>query len=229
MAALAVGMSGDGRASAYPAVPEPMIFDMMRPLGARRGELEANTLVTAPLSGPDRPLSWAPEVEYALADGFAIEGELPFENGRLVEYKLGLQAAFGSFNGGQSAHGVQYLGIYDRHERRYSSSFAYMLVHRFSDRWSSVSMAGLWDVSTRRRDGRNAAIVNQSLFYDASDASVIGLEINYLGGEDGHMLIMPQLHQTLTDTISVQAGLGFQRDRGEKGRPHAGLRVIRQF
>ena len=24
-----------------------------------------------PLSGPDRPLSWAPEVEYALADGFA--------------------------------------------------------------------------------------------------------------------------------------------------------------
>jgi hypothetical protein len=229
VAALAVGASGHGRASDYPAVPEPMIFDMMRPLGARRGELEANILATAPLSGPDRPLSWAPEVEYALADGFAIEGELPFENGRPVEYKLGLQAAFGSFDGGRSAHGVQYLGIYGRHERRYSSSLAYMVVHRFSDRWSSVSMAGLWDIGTKRRTGRNAAIVNQSLFYDASDASVIGLEINYLGGQEGHMLIMPQLHLTMTEAMGVQAGLGFHKDRGKKGRPHAGLRVIRQF
>lgn len=206
-----------------------MIFDMMRPLGARRGELEVNTLATAPLSGPDRPISWAPEIEYALADGFAIEAELPFENGRLTEYKLGLQVAFGSFNGGRSAHGVQYLGIYDRHAQRYSNSFAYMLAHRFSERWSSVSMAGVWDISGKRRAGRNAAIVNQSLFYDASDASVLGLEINYLGGGKGHYLIMPQLHQRVTGTISAQIGMGMQKDRGEPARPHAGLRVIHQF
>ncbi len=216
-------------AKEYPEIPEPMLFDMMRPLGAKRGELEANTLATAPLSGPDRSVSWAPEVEYAFADGFAIEAELPFENGRLAEYKLGLQAAFGSFNEGRSAHGVQYLGIYDRHEKRFTNSFAYMLVHRFSERWSSVSMAGLSDVSARRRSGRNAAIVNQSIFYDASDASVLGLEVNYLGGQDGHLLLMPQLHQSFTHSLSAQIGVGMQKDRGDPVRPHAGLRLIHQF
>lgn len=226
---MAVGAAPEAGASEYPDVPEPMIFDMMRPLGARRGELEANTLATAPLSGSDRPISWAPEVEYAFADGFAIESELPFENGRLMEYKLGLQAAFGSFNAGRSAHGVQYLGIYDRHAKRYSSSFAYMLVHRFSDRWSSVSMAGLWDVSGKQRTGRNAAIVNQSVFYNASDDSIVGLEINYLGGEDGHVLFMPQLHQKLSGSISAQIGAGMEKARGEAARPHVGLRLIRQF
>ena len=95
---------------AYPDVPEPMIFDMMRPLGAKRGELEVNTLATVPLSGDDDAVHWAPEIEYAFADGFAIEGELPFVNGRLAELKLGLQASFGTTGGGRTGHGVQYLG-----------------------------------------------------------------------------------------------------------------------
>ena len=92
---------------AYPDVPEPMIFDMMRPLGAKRGELEVNTLATVPLSGDDDAVHWAPEIEYAFADGFAIEGELPFVNGRLAELKLGLQASFGTTGGGRTGHGVQ--------------------------------------------------------------------------------------------------------------------------
>lgn len=38
----------------YPDVPEPMVFDMVRPLGARAGELEVNTLAQTRLSGPDQ-------------------------------------------------------------------------------------------------------------------------------------------------------------------------------
>ena len=90
-------------------------------------------------------------------------------------------------------------------------------------------MAGLWDIGTQRRAGRNAAVLNQSLFYDASDSSVIGMEVNYRGGGEGHILIMPQLHQTFADTISAQIGMGVMKDRGEPARPHAGLRLIRQF
>ncbi len=90
-------------------------------------------------------------------------------------------------------------------------------------------MAGLWDVSGKRRAGRNAAIVNQSVFYTASDDSIVGLEINYLGGEDGHVLLMPQLHQKLTGSISAQIGAGVEKARGEPARPHVGLRLIRQF
>lgn len=49
--------------TAYPHIPEPMVFDMMRPLGAKQGELEANVLTTTPWSGKDGNTHWAPEVE----------------------------------------------------------------------------------------------------------------------------------------------------------------------
>ncbi len=213
----------------YPHVPEPMIFDMMRQLGARQGELEVNTLATRPLSGADTSTSWAPEIEYAVADGFAVEFELPFENSRLTELKLGLQAAFGSFNHGRSAHGIQYLGIYDRHTTRYSSSAAYMLAHRFNRHWSTLSMAGLSNIAGHRDEGRNALIINHSTFYDAGKHSILGLEVNYLGGHDGHVLVMPQLHQKLARTVNVQLGMGAQKQRGEAFRPKAGIRLIREF
>lgn len=232
MAFLFAGLCMPAEADAeteYPQVPEPMIFDMMRPLGAKRGEMEANTLATTSLSGPDDKIEWAPEVEYALADGFAVEGELPFENGRLVELKLGLQAAFGTFNGGRSAHGVQYLGIYDRQARHYRNSFAYMLAHRYNHRWSSISMVGMGDLSLSRKHGRNAAIVNHSVFYDSADGQVLGLEINYRGGADGHVLVMPQIHQRLAHKVNVQAGLGAERPHGDVIRPKAGIRLIREF
>ncbi|MCI4590266.1 hypothetical protein MOK15_09170 [Sphingobium sp. BYY-5] len=230
MAFLFIGLWTPAEAETdYPRVPEPMVFDMMRPLGAKRGELEVNTLATTSLSGPDKTIQWAPEVEYALTDGFAIEGELPFVDGRLVELKLGLQAAFGAFNGGRSAHGVQYLGIYDRDARHYRNSFAYMLAHRYNGRWSSISMAGLGDVSFSGGHGRNAAIVNHSFFYDSMEGQVLGLELNYRGGTDGYVLAMPQIHQRLAAKINVQAGIGAERPRGEVFRPKAGVRLVREF
>lgn len=213
----------------YPHVPEPMVFDMMRPLGAKRGELEANVLATTRLSGEDRAIHWAPEVEYAFADGFAIEGELPFENGRLAELKLGLQAAFGTLNQGRSAHGVQYLGIYDRHDGRYSNSLIYMLAHRFDGRWSNVAMAGVSDIGGRKHQGGNALILNNSTFYNASQETVLGVELNWLGSREGQILVMPQVHQRLGGVANVQFGLGAQKLRGEPARPHAGVRVIREF
>lgn len=228
-ALLAGSLSPASAASDYPHVPEPMVFDMMRPLGARQGELEVNTLATAPLSGPDGSIAWAPEIEYAVLDGFAVEFELPFEDTRLTELKLGLQGAFGTFNQGRSAHGVQYLGIYDRHSKRYASSAAYMLAHRFNDRWSTLSMVGLWDIGTGGGAGRNAAIVNHSTFYDAAKGSVLGLEVNYRGGHEGHVLLMPQLHQRIARSVNVQLGVGAQKDRHEPFRPKAGLRLIREF
>jgi hypothetical protein len=230
VAFLFIGLCAPAEAETdYPDVPEPMVFDMMRPLGAKQGEMEANTLATTSLSGADRSVQWAPEVEYALSDGFAIEGELPFEDGRLVELKLGLQAAFGTFDSGRSAHGVQYLGIYDRHARHYRSSFAYMVAHRYNDRWSSVSMAGLGEVSLSGGRGRNAAIVNHSLFYDGADGQILGLELNYRGGADGYMLAMPQIHQRLADKVNVQAGIGAERPHGGVFRPKVGMRLIREF
>jgi hypothetical protein len=51
--AIPTSISG-ATSAAIPAIPEPMIFDMVRPLGARRGELEVNALAKVNLSGPGR-------------------------------------------------------------------------------------------------------------------------------------------------------------------------------
>ncbi len=213
----------------YPSIPEPMVFDMMRPLGAAKGELEVNSLALQNLSGPDRTVEWAPEIEYALADGFAVEFELPFANQRLEALKLGLQAAFGAPNGGRSAHGVQYLGVYDRHGGDYDSSLLYMFGHRFSPTISTMSMIGVGDLSTRRRPGRNALLVNHSTFWNTAPGTVLGLEINYRSGDDGAVLVMPQWHQKLGGAISLQAGLGVEKRAEVSARPRAGLRVVREF
>lgn len=231
MTALLGGMliaAAPAQAESYPAIPEPMIFDMMRPLGARQGELEINTLAQVPLSG-DATVEWAPEIEYALADGFAIEFELPFEDMRLTELKLGLQATFGTLNDGRSAHGVQYLGIYDRHTHRYSNTVAYMFGHRFNDRWSSMSMIGLGEIAPGRGRGHNALIVNQSVFADAGPGSTLGLEFNYKGGEEGGILLMPQLHQDIGYGLNLQGGIGIQKERHEVARPRLALRLIREL
>ncbi|MCC6964995.1 MAG: hypothetical protein IT391_01760 [Nitrospira sp.] len=69
-----------------------MVFDLVRPLGARRGEVEFNTLGLVPLTrktrkvddvtdllglvrrSPDtQGVEWAPEAEFVLTDGIALE------------------------------------------------------------------------------------------------------------------------------------------------------------
>lgn len=221
-----------GAASAetpYPVIPEPMIFDMMRPLGAHRGELEANALALT--SSPFRPreAEWAPEVEYAFADGKAVELELPFNGARLEALKLGLQAAFGVSADGRSAHGVQYLGIYDRDSRHYSNSLLYMAGHRFSPRWSTMTMIGIDDISLGATTGRNAPLFNQATFYDVKPGTVAGMELNVAGGAQRLVRVAPQLHQRLTQHVNVQLAGGVEKARGHRTRPVAGMRLVREF
>lgn len=229
VASTAQASSSKGKASAYPHIPEPMVFDMIRPLGAHQGEFETNALATSPLSGSDRVTHWAPEAELAFADGMAIEFEFPFQDDRLTEYKLGLQSTFGTFNHGRSVHGVQYLGIYDRESHTYLNSLVYMLGNRFNSRWSTMSMIGLADISWSRSSRRNDLILNHSTFYDATDSTVLGLEVNYLTGHDSHILLMPQIHRRLTRLANIQFGLGVNKNRSESARPEVGMRLIHQF
>ena len=51
--------------------PEPMIFDLVDPLGAKKGEVELNSLFDySPRTGQ---FQWSPEIEYAFKNGHAIE------------------------------------------------------------------------------------------------------------------------------------------------------------
>ena len=225
---LLAAFPADAEAQDAPVIAEPMVFDLVRPLGARRGELEINALAQRSLSGPHRTVEWAPEIEYAFADNMAIELELPFEDRRVTDYKLGLQGTFGQFNRGRGIHGVQYLGLWNREHRRFQSSVLYVIGNRFGRRTSTLTMVGIGDVGAAGAETR-ALLINHTSFYDIAAASTAGVEVNLRIGRARSTLVMPQLQQGLSRRIQLQFGLGAARDEGSTWRPRAGLRMVHQL
>lgn len=197
-----------------PLIPEPMVFDMVRPLAAHRGELEANTLGLFPLRAPGEKIDWAPEIEYAFADGHAAEFELPFENGRLTSVKIGLQGTFGTLADNKIVHGWQYLGVLDRDTGRVETSLLYIAGVRYTKRWSTLTMIGFNlpnDVRAAGEPRDDALLVNHSLFYDVSGQTTAGVELNVRSGrQNKSWLLIPQLHQRLGRQVMMQAGIGIQ-------------------
>ncbi len=221
------GIAGSTR----PYVPEPMVFDLIRPLGARKGELEINTLSVLPLRGKRSRLNWAPEIEYAFRDGYAIEFELPMENLAVESYKLALQGTVGTVLDNRLIHGWQVLGEYGRHDRSLRTDAMYIVGHRINDRWSLLSMSGL-----RHTDitggGRFRGLLNNSLFYAVSDKLTFGLETNLeLARRTARnsYLIMPQIHLEIGRHYSLQLGGGFERYSHGRLRPVLGMRLIREI
>lgn len=84
--------SEPGTFSSSPRLPEPMVFDLVVPLGAHKHEYEFNAL--SQYNVKDDARKFNPEFEYAFTAGYGIEFELPTENGVVKAYKLGLQGAF---------------------------------------------------------------------------------------------------------------------------------------
>jgi hypothetical protein len=225
---LAATISFPAIAQSYPDVPEPMVFDMVRPLGARKGELEVNALAQRNASAPNRRTEWAPEIEYAVVDGFAAELELPLEGFDVAAYKMGLQGTLGTIADGKGVHGVQYLGVYNREDKRWYSTLLYLAGFRLSDQWSTMTMVGVGDL-TLSGQGRSNVILNQSVFYDLSNRTLGGIEVNLRQGHDRYTLVMPQMHHRLPNGFSLQAGFGAVHDDGDRWRPRGGLRLIKQF
>lgn len=114
----------------FPHIPEPMVFDLVRPLGTVKGELEINTLAQYAVNGE---VDWAPEIEYAVRDGLAFELELPFENSRVQDYKVAAQGTLKDYSN-HFIHGWQVIGRYARTEKSYSADPLYIMGYRFNER-----------------------------------------------------------------------------------------------
>lgn len=216
--------NGQGQAG-FPTIPEPMIFDMVRQLGAARGELEANVLVVPASSG--RPVEWAPEVELAVADGLALELELPMAGSKVEAVKLGIQGTIGTGFDRRLIHGIQYLGTVDRHGK-WQSSLLYLAGLRYDRHWTSMTMIGLRapDTLSLRKP---AMLLNQSVFRDVGKRTTAGVEVNHVGGNDGKWLLVPQLHQRIGHNVVLQMGAGVEKPRQERRTAIAALRVVREF
>lgn len=188
-----------------PHIPEPMYFDLVRPLGVRRGDLEVNVLAQRALR--DGSTEWAPEIEYGMADGLAGEFELPMEGSRLQEYKLALQGTFGTLRSGALVHGWQMIGRYDRSHSRWGADALYLIGAEFGGGWSGFGMFGL----RRAADDQQSTdgLVNLSAFRELTPALTLGLETNSVI-ENGRLKLrlLPQAHIDLTRHVTLQLGIG---------------------
>lgn len=214
-----------------PRIPEPMVFDLVRPLGARKGETEINVLSLVPYNQRSARSEWAPEFEWAVADGVALEFELPFEDWTLESYKMAGQLTFGTAFNDHFIHGCQSILLYDRRSNRWSPTLLYIAGVQFDDYWSALVMAGLrTGLPGDDRSERTESLFNFSVFRHLSDYVSAGLESNSstsLSGKAEHRL-MPQLHLELQDHIMLQLGSGCLFS--PKGTiPESALRLIYNF
>ncbi len=210
-----------------PHIPEPLLFDLMRPLHAERGELEVNTLAVFPRRGK---VHWAPEAEYAVADGVAVEVEFPLVNARHDSTKLGLQFRLGHDQ--KSVHGIQLLGQFSAAGPPEASLTAlYLYGHRFDETWSLMSMTGV-QTGWGDRESQWRGLQNLTLFRNETQKLTSGLEINWsFTGRDmlEELAITPQVHYSFDHSWMVQAGLGWKKSEGSQWNPEYALRLIKQL
>lgn len=233
-----------------PRIPEPMVFDLVRPLGAKRGEWEVNALALFPLqrlsrrtdATPDplglvrrsvdrEAVEWAPEIEYAFADGAAVEFEAPIEKTTLEAYKVSGQLTFGTAFAQRFIHGAQAIIQYDRNPSLWTATMLYLAGWRFDDTWSVFGMAGArGEVAGTVPERRAELLTNLTLFADLTPRLVAGLETNVgqVVGGDTSVLVMPQLHYEVSLHWMIQAGVGV-RATTDLVFPEFGLRMIREF
>ncbi|MDX2267071.1 MAG: hypothetical protein NW208_03130 [Bryobacter sp.] len=214
-------------AGARTKIPEPMVFDLIRPLGAAKGEVEVNSLFRAFPQRSGRALKWAPEVEFTLFDGVGIEFELPLNNQTIESTKIAGQATLPGPNPKHFIHGLQ--GIWEdlRQTSGGQADMLYLLGYRWNRQWSLFTMTG----ARRQWNGSlaHSLLANQTIFYQPNKRVVFGLESNFQGRtlDERSLLLMPQVHFK-QGRLNFQMGTGAQRT--ESGAKLViGWRISREF
>ena len=219
------------------SIPEPLMFDLVRGLGARQGELEVNALAEFPMNnGADRGVDWAPEIEYALFDGFAVELEFPMNNFELEAFKAAIQWTIGASQNNKFIHGIQVLGEMYVHEDLVELNFLYVPAYRFNEIWSAIGLFGvMFEFGSVAAEKNYTIILNASVFADLNERTVVGVELNNtnamfqrIDDNDMDWLVLPQLHCEFNKGFSLQMGVGPRfAEGGTDGS--AVLRVIKTF
>lgn len=228
--AVEVSRGTDPNRDSYHSFPEPMVFDLVRGLDAQKGELEMNALIRNHPRRNGSLLQYAPEVEYAFANGAAVEVELPFENEHLSSVKGAIQKTLHFDEQRRFAHGIQALaevGVFERTDAELA------LLHignaRFGEKWSFVSISGIQGVYDRRtEDFHGALLVNWSGYYAIAQQVLIGLEGNLRLDDSGntHWLVTPQAHVQLNNHFRLQLGMGAVRTATGGAEPLLSTRFI---
>ena len=192
-------------------VPEPMVFDLVRGLGASKGELEVNALAILPLSNGDPAApEIAPEIEYAFQDGLALELELPFEDDGLYSIKAAGQWTIGDVPEKGFIHGTQVIVERLIEEDVWDLSLLYLPAFRFDEKWSTQMMFGVRGLVGSDVSDDIGALANATLFRDLNPKWTLGLEIDsvLMADTGSSVLIMPQAHWEFSEHGTLQFGVG---------------------
>lgn len=187
--------------------PEPMVFDLMRGLDSKKGEMEVNSLF---FSDNTHVINSSPEVEFAVADGFAFEIEMPIQNQQVEAYKIGSQLTL--FNGPRFQFGLQ--GIYEKfnHTEREDFYLTSIIDYQLSGRLFFVGIIGGRSAVYQGVIDHNVFIMNLSLFYQIKDQLFIGVENDknfYFVDRPVKVSTIPQVSLRINKVMRLQAGVGF--------------------
>lgn len=186
--------------------PEPMVFDLVDPLGAKKNELEINALFD--YSSRTGFSEWSPEIEYSFMKGHAIEIELPIENKDLKEYKISLQGTLGMLLQGKMIHGWQTIGRRNNDDKTYGIEFLYLNDYKFNEKWSVMNMFGVRHLNIAQ-SREFIGLSNNSVFYMYSRNIILGLELNNeIRAHNFHYRLTPQIQYLINKNITLQLGGG---------------------
>ncbi|WPU65316.1 hypothetical protein [Peredibacter starrii] len=183
--------------------PEPMVYDLMRSLDAKKGETEINSLILA--NG-----QMSPEVEYAFKDGWSFELETPIEKGEIQALKWGSQYTFYQREN-ELLMGVQGIFEDQLHKPRNDYSLTLVVDYKLSESFSLVGISGMRSASIENSVDHNVGILNLSLFYTVSDDIHVGVENDnklYFTDKELHINTIPQVSVRVNRKLRFQAGYG---------------------
>lgn len=206
-------------------VPEPMLFDLVRGLAARKGEAEVGFGTN--LRGSEVEIG--PEIELVVADGHALEFEITSPHTERRGVRGVYQATMGRGLGGNLLHGPHFTGAYSPGEELAESTAVYVACLRLDPTWSVIAMGGA-EAERRGTSARLNPIANASVFADLHDSLILGLEGTWSQSAPARSRVdvLPQLRWDLNEAFHVQVGYGATLEDGQT-RPLGSLRVSQAF
>lgn len=216
-------------AAQNPNVPEPMLFDLVRGLGASRGELEVNLLVRNDFRRAKDAFYWNPEIEYLWRDGVAFELELAMDRTHVEAVKVMTQVTFGIPVPGRYIHGGQVILERSGLDGGLDAALLYIGALRFTPQWSLSVIQGAkyGDGLLVRPPGAYPTYLgNATLFHETSSVTA-GIELNLESprSDNPAIRIMPQIH-IHKGAWAAQFGIGVATSRGSE-EAFAAIRLVR--
>jgi hypothetical protein len=183
-------------------VPEPLLIDWVRALGARAGEFEVNALGVLQTNGA---FEVAPEVEWVPFNGLGVELEAVIKRDGFEGVKLAGQLTLLSDARAGLGHGLQVVGRWQRGTNVVSVTALHLAQARLGARGSLGVMAGI-EAGT---DGRVAFAFHPTLGVRLHDRLSLVVESNGRAGPWGlEGALIPHLRADLPHLGSAQLGAG---------------------